>query len=247
MNFRKFRWLAGFAIAAVLLSSCNVGATPPPAQDVGAIQTQAFSLVLTQAADQATQTAAAVPPTPIPTNTIAPTNTVAVSTTDPFGIPTNTPFTFNTQQPGFTPQTGLLGTPTGTPGAYSTITTSNGCNWGEYVDESGPYDGKTILIGEEFVKSWEFINKGTCTWDEGYQFSFVEGVGNCNGPKYVVPKDYVIPKDGPFTKPGEYRTFSVLLRAPNQPGEYMWCFKMKDDAGQYFGSLVTTKIIAVLK
>lgn len=245
MNFRKFRWLAGFAVAAVLLSSCNVGATPPPAQDVGAIQTQAFSLVLTQAADQATQTAAAVPPTPIPTNTIAPTNTVAVSTTDPFGISTNTPFTFNTQQPGFTPQAGLLVTPTSSPGAYSTVTTKNGCNDGYLVGESNPYDGKTILIGEEFTKNWEFLNTGTCTWDEGYSFVFIEEFST--GPLYVLPKTYTIPKDGPFTKPGEYRTFSVPMRAPNKPGDYTWYFKIRDDAGQYFGSLVWVRIIAVLK
>ncbi len=247
MNFRKFRWLAGMTLAAVLLSACNMGATPPPTQDVGVIQTQAFAQVLTQAADQATQTAAAIPPTPLPANTLAPINTQpAFPTTDPFGIPTNTPFNFNTQQPGLTPQTGLLVTPTsGTPGAYSTVTTQNGCNNGYLVSESNPYDGKTVLIGEEFTKNWEFLNTGTCAWDEGYSFVFIEEFST--GPLYVLPKTYTIPKDGPFTKPGEYRTFSVPMRAPNKAGEYIWYFKLRDDAGQYFGSLVWVKIIAVLK
>lgn len=247
MNFRKFRWLTGSALVAVLLSSCNFGSTPPPTQDVGAIQTQAFAQVLTQAADQATQTAAAIPPTPFPTNTLPPVNTLpAIPTTDPFGIPTNTPFTFNTQQPGLTPQAGLLGTPTGTPGAYSTVTTKNGCSDGYLVSESNPYDGKTILINEEFTKQWEFLNTGTCAWDEGYSFVFIEEFST--GPKYALPKrDYVIPKEGPFTKPGEYRTFAVPMQAPNKPGEYIWYFKMRDDAGQYFGSLVWVKIVAVLK
>lgn len=244
MNVRKIRRLAGFAFAAVLISSCNIGATPPPAQDVGAIQTQAFSLVLTQAAEQSTQTAAAVPPTPLPTNTLAPINTVPVSTTSPFGIPTNTPFTFNTQQPGVTPGTGLLATPTGSPGPYSTVTTKNGCNDGYLVGESNPYDGKTILIGEEFTKGFEFLNTGTCAWDEGYSFVFIQEFSN--GPKYVLPKDYVIPKEGPFTKPGEYRTFFVPMKAPKEPGEYTWYFKMRDDAGQYFGSLVWVRVIAVV-
>ncbi|MBV6393192.1 MAG: hypothetical protein KPEEDBHJ_02428 [Anaerolineales bacterium] len=245
MKFRKIRRLAGFALAAALLSSCNMGATPPPTQDVGVIQTQAFGMVLTQAADQATQTAAAVPPTPLPTNTLAPINTPTLSTASPFGIPTNTPFSFNTQQPGFTPQAGLVGTPTGTPGAYSTVTTKNGCNDGWLSSESNPYDGKTIRINEEFVKSWEFVNTGSCAWDEGYTFAFVEEFST--GPRYVLPpKDYIIPKEGPFTKPGEYRTFSIAMKAPNKTGEYTWYFKLRDDAGQYFGSLVWVKIIAVV-
>jgi hypothetical protein len=242
MTFRKFRWLASVVLAAMLLNACNIGATSQPTQDVGAIQTQAFSLVLTQAAEQAALTAAAVPPTPFPTSTIAQINTLPTGpTADAFGILTNTPFNFNTQQPGLTPQLPLGVTPS--PGAYSTVTTKNGCNDGYLVSESNPYDGKTILINEEFTKSWEFLNTGTCAWDEGYSFVFIEEFST--GPKYVLPKDYTIPKAGPFTKPVEYRTFSVAMKAPNKPGEYIWYFKIRDDAGQYFGSLVWVKIVAV--
>lgn len=244
MNFRKFRWLMGFTLTAVLLSSCNLGATPPPTQDTGAIQTQAFGQVLTQVAEQATQTAAAVPPTPFPTNTVAPTNTLpAIPTSSAFGIPTNTPFTFNTQQPGLTPQVGGLSF-TATVGVYSTTTTKNGCNDGYLISESQPYDGKTILFNTEFTKSWDFLNTGTCAWDEGYTFAFIEEFST--GPKYVLPsKDYIIPKTGPFVEPGKTGTFSVLMRAPKDPGEYIWYFKIRDDAGQYFGSLVWVKVISV--
>jgi hypothetical protein len=243
MNFRKFRWLMGFTLIAVLISSCNFGATPPPTQDTGAIQTQAFGQVLTQVAEQATQTAAAVPPTPMPTNTAAPTNTLpAIPSSSAFGIPTNTPFTFNTQQPGLTPQSGLSFT--ATVGIYSTTTTKNGCNDGYLISESLPYDGKTILFNTEFTKSWDFLNTGTCAWDEGYTFAFVQEFST--GPLYVLPKkDFVIPKTGPFIEPGKTGTFSVPMRAPKEAGEYIWYFKLKDDAGQYFGSLVWVKIISV--
>ena len=244
MSFRKFRWLAGFALTALLISSCNIGATPPPTQDTGAIQTQAFGQVLTQVAEQATQTAAAVPPTPMPTFTVAPTNTLpAIPPTNEFGIPTNTPFTFNPQQTGLTPQTGLL-IATATVGAFSTVTTKNGCNDGYLISESLPYDGKTILLGTEFQKSWDFLNTGSCAWDEGYSFAFVQEFST--GPKYGNGKDYVIPKEGPFTKPGETRTFTVTLKAPKVPGEYIWYYKIKDDAGQFFGSLVWVKIVSVV-
>lgn len=244
MSFRKFRWLAGFTLTALLLSSCTIGATPPPTQDTGAIQTQAFGQVLTQVAEQATQTAAAVPPTPLPTFTVAPTNTLpAIPTSSAFGIPTNTPFTFNTQQPGLTPQTGSL-VATATVGVLGTVTTKNGCNDGYLISESNPYDGKTILLGTEFQKSWDFINTGSCAWDEGYSFAFVEEFST--GPRFGNGKDYIIPKEGPFTKPGETRTFTVTLKAPKVPGEYIWYYKIKDDAGQFFGSLVWVKIISVV-
>lgn len=245
MSFRTFRWSAGFILAAMLLSACNIGSTPPPTVDAGAIQTQAFGQVLTQVAQEGTQTAAAIPPTPLPTFTPAPTNTLpAIPTSSSFGIATNTPFTFNTQQPGLTPQAGSL-VATATVGVLSTVTTKNGCNDGYLISESQPYDGKTILLGTEFEKSWEFINTGTCDWDEGYSFAFIQEFST--GPKFGNGKDYVIPKGGAITKPGQTRVFTVTLKAPNTPGEYIWYYKIKDDAGQYFGSLVWVKIVSVIK
>src|SRR5690349_8651323 len=98
MKFRKSFWLVIILIPTIILSACNLGAAPAPTEDPGAIQTQAFNLVLTQAASQQTQTALAVPPTALPTNTALPTATFIT-----LGGSTITPFAFNTQQPGFTP------------------------------------------------------------------------------------------------------------------------------------------------
>jgi len=238
MKLRKLIWLPVMnLIAAIAISSCNIGAAPPT-EDPGAIQTQAFEIVLTQSALQQTETAAAIPPTALPTNTITATNTLpALPTSSIFS--TNTPFLLNTQQPGLTPLA-INGSPT-TVGVISTTTTKNGCNDGYLISESQPYDGKTILIGTVVDKSWEFINTGTCTWDEGYSFAFIQEFST--GGRFV--KDYVIQKGGTFTKPGETVTFSVTIKLPKEPGEYIWYYKLKDDAGQYFGSLVWTKLIAV--
>lgn len=244
MNFRKFHWLPGFILAAMLLSSCNIGATPLPTVDAGVIQTQAFGQVLTEVAQQATQTAAAIPPTPLPTFTLAPTNTLPViPSNSAFNIATNTPFAFNTQQPGFTPVSGPAVTTTA--GAYSTVTTKNGCNDGYLISESKPFDGTIMGVNVTFDKSWDFYNSGTCAWDEGYSFAFIPEFSTA--PPYTTRKDYVIPKNGVFTKPGESRTFKVTLQAPKNPGEYTWYFKIKDDAGQYFGSLVWVKIVTIGK
>src|SRR5687768_18589169 len=94
MKFRKLFWLPTILIFTIILSACNLGATPAPTEDPGAVQTQAFNLVLTQAASQQTQTALAVPPTQAPTNTLLPTATFIT-----LGGATITPFAFNTQQP----------------------------------------------------------------------------------------------------------------------------------------------------
>jgi hypothetical protein len=244
MISRKSILLSGTLLMIVALSACNMGATPPPTEDPGAIQTQAFNVVLTQVALNQTQTAQALPPTALPTNTAQPTATIgSIPTISIFG--TNTPFAFNTQQPGLTP----LALPTTAPtiGAYSTLTTQNGCNNGIMISESAPFDGATIKIGKEFNKSWTLLNTGTCDWDEGYTFSFrPEWSTSPEGASIgYFGKDEVIPKNGEFTKPGQQRTFTVNLKSPNKLGEYVWSWRLKDDAGNLFGSLVFIKFTAV--
>lgn len=245
MISRKSIWLVGTLLLTVVLSSCNMGATPPPTQDVGAIQTQAFSIVITQVALDQAQTAQALPPTALPTNTPQATPTLGlIPTASIFG--TNTPFAFNTQQPGLTP----LALPSTAPtvGAYATIQTSNGCNdgWGP-TKESDPYDGKTILRGMETTKSWDIYNSGTCTWDEGYSFTFRPEFSSSPEGAAIgyYGKDEVIGKNGVFTKPGETRTFTIKFKVPSKLGEYTWAFKLKDDAGNLFGPLVFVKFISV--
>lgn len=240
MKFRKMLWLVTLPlITSIVISACNLGATPAPTQDPGIVQTQAFEIAATQIALQQTQTVAAFSPTPLPTNTIMPTNTVAPLPTSGLFF-TNTPFALNTQQPGFTPLANS-GTPIATVGVISTTTTKNGCNDGYLISEGGPEDGKIMAISTEFQKSWEFINVGTCAWDEGYTFAFVEEFST--GGRFV--KDYTIPKGGTFIKPGEKFTFTVTLKTPKTPGDYIWYYKLKDDTGNYFGSLVWAKITAV--
>lgn len=234
MNFRKFGWLTGLTLAAVLISSCNIGATPAPTQDVGLIQTQAFGIVLTEAANQQTQTAAAIPPTPLPTFTALPTNTLVSIPTSAI-VGSATPFAFNTQQPGLTPQ--LLVTPT-VVGVISTVTTKNGCNDGQYGGETKPADGDYINSGAAFSKGWTINNIGECTWDEGYVFDYLEDYPL--GSPELVGYDIVLKKNTPedYTKPGYGQTFIVKLKAPKNPGEYKAYWKLKDETGNYFGPLV---------
>ena len=233
MKLRKLLWLMAVTMLAVILSSCNLNATPAPTQDLGAIQTQAFNLVLTQVALESS-------PTPLPTDTALPTATLATPATfAPVGGggATTTPFLFNTPLPGvgLTP----LASSVPTVGVYSTTTTQNGCNDGIMMAESKPFDGAVLQPGENFEKAFQFLNTGTCTWDEGYVFAFLS--------EFSTPgfkgSDIVIKKAEDFTKPGSSISFVLKLTADNKPGEYIGTWKLRDEGGNYFGSMVWVKYV----
>lgn len=244
MKSRKLIWLTMLTlIPAIVISSCNLGAAPAPTADPGILQTQAFEIVLTQQSLQQTQTAAAIPPTPLATNTLVATVIVGIVPTISFDI-TNTPFTLNTQQPGLTPQ--LLITPT--VGVVNTLTTLNGCNDGAYLGETKPFDKDSVKLGKEFSKGWTILNTGTCTWDEGFVFDYLQ---DYFPPEVDVSKlsGYDIPlrKNSPeeYTKKGHSQSFIVKLKAPNTAGQYKGYWKLRDDAGNYFGPLVYVWITVV--
>ncbi|MBI3161997.1 MAG: hypothetical protein HYZ23_05790 [Chloroflexi bacterium] len=235
MKFRKSIWVLGIWALAFFLRACNRGATPAPVatQDVGAIQTQAFNTVLTQVALQNS-------PTPLPSNTPESTATPLASPTfAPIGggFATNTPFLFNT------PDTNLLSTPVAsvapTTGVLATVTTKNGCNDGLLVSESKPFDGAVMSPGETFEKVFQFLNVGSCVWDEGYRFAFLTDFST---PGFK-GSDILIKKPEEFVKPGAKVTFSFILTANNKPGTYQGTWKMKDDEGNYFGSMVWVKYV----
>src|SRR5690349_12665898 len=127
MKLRKHIWLSGFLLVATTLSSCNLGATPAPTQDAAAIQSTALAQVLSTVSAQQTQTAAAIPPTALPTDTLVPTQTLQ-ATFPPVGGTT----TVGTLITGGTPIF------TVTPGSITTLTTKNGCNDALYMGED-PY------------------------------------------------------------------------------------------------------------
>ena len=230
MKFRKLIWLAGTTLLVVLLSACNLGATPAPAEDPGAIQTQAFSIVSTQAAVQQAQTEQALPPTSLPTNTPFSTPTLGGF---PTFAPVGTTLAFNTQQPGSTPLS--------TVGVVSTFTTKNGCNDGAFMAETEPFDKTVIAAGKEFSKGWSIQNTGTCAWDEGYSFAYLKELSSpeLNGDSIVLKKS--APDE--YTQPGYGQTYILKLTAPKDPGEYKGYWKLKDDTGNYFGPLVSVWII----
>lgn len=239
MKLSKTLWLIGVMVPSIILSACNLSATAVPTQDAGAIQTEAFNLVLTQAALQQTQTAQAIPPTAAPTNTFLPLATQGSIPTAAFQGG-NTPVPFNTQLPGFTP----LASPVPTLGSVATITTKNGCNDGTLVEESNPLDGAKLKNFTEFTKSWTIQNTGTCTWDEGYAFVFLKELSSPELKGY----DVVFTNRDAQTVPGNKNKYNLKLTAPGgktKEVEYVGYWKLRDDGGNFFGPMVWVKFISV--
>jgi hypothetical protein len=230
MQRKKLAWAVPVLLLAVGLTSCNIGKTPGPAADVNAIYTSAAGTMIAELNVQQTQTAQAIPPLPLAsptalaTFTPLPTFPIAPGTT-PFGI-AGTPFLLNTPIGGLTPLASLP------PGAFSNPV---GCDDAMLVGETVP-DGTKVDAFAVFKKSWNFVNTGTCTWDEGYSFAFKSG-------DRLQGVDVRFRFDNDFVKPGKGTAFTIELTAPGHIKEYKGYWQMKNDHGQWFGSLVWVDIV----
>jgi hypothetical protein len=229
MSLKKLIGMAVMVTLTILLSACNLGATPAPTQDVGLVYTQAAQLVATQFAMQQTQTALAVPPTPQPSPTAPavapaiPTFPVATSfgASTPFGGSTpfgaSTPFGVATQPGGFLPTATIRAlVPAATPG----------CDSATFIADLTVPDGTEFKPGRDFDKVWRIQNTGTCTWDDGYSFVYMGGSLDGYSLDFKT-------KDK-FVEPGETVDLGVHLTASLQPNTYQECWSMKNDKNQYF-------------
>jgi hypothetical protein len=224
MRSKKLAWLAITALAATALTACNIGAAPAPTVDVNAVYTSAAETLVASFSAQMTQTALAVPPTAIPTNTPLATFTL---------LPTFPP------PAGLTQITGLTPVSSGTPFVISTpASTLSGplCNDSAFVSDVTVPDGTVMKPGNDFVKIWAIKNTGTCTWDEGYVLTFISG-DKMDG--YDLP----LKKSSDFVAPGETHNFEINMTAHVAEGTYQGCWKMKDDQGFFFGTPLCYQIV----
>ncbi len=227
MNFKKLIWTFAAVLLAAALTSCNIGKAPEPTPDVNAIYTAAAATMVAGLSSQQTQTAQAMPPTATSTPLASPTPfpTFAIATGSiPFGTP-GTAIVFGT------PGTARPTLPSGT-GVFSYPV---GCNDATFIGETKPLDGTMMTAGKLFDKGWSMLNSGTCTWDEGYSFAFKSG-------DRMQGNDIKITQSADFTKPQHSQAFIVQMQVPNAQGHYKGFWQMKDDQGNWFGSIVYVDI-----
>jgi len=230
--------LLAMLTAALILSSCNIGAQATPTVDINAINTAIVGTTIAQFSAQFTQTALAVPTnTPAPTNPPQELPTFALPTLNTSGttaLPTvsfiTTPGSIITPLPAFT----QLASPAA-PAATQAL--GDSCNNSAFEADVTIPDGTVLKGGEDFQKIWRIRNTGTCTWDEGYALVYIGG----SNPD-LDPYTFEFKKSSDFVPGGTVKDIGVNLTAPCTPGKYEGHWRMRSDSGYYFGTIVSVYI-----
>lgn len=235
MFVRKFprQTLLTLLTAALILTACNVGTAPAPTLDVNAINTAIVGTTVAQFSAQFTQTALAVPPTPIPTNTPVPLPTLGLATANPNALPTISFDTTGTTPIGGTPLPGF--TPLASP-ASTTKSLGDSCNNSVFEGDVTIPDGSILKPGEDFKKVWAIRNTGTCTWDDGYALVFI------GGNQEIDPYNFEFKKSSDFVSSGQGVNIGINLTAPLKEGKYEGHWRMRNDQGYYFGTVLSVYI-----
>lgn len=146
------------------------------------------------------------PPTPLPTITPV-----------PQVIPTWTPIPTATPEP--------------TPTAVAAITSTD-CRLGSaFVSDVTIPDNTKVKAGQEFTKTWQLRNTGSCPWGDGYFLVFA-GKERMSAPDRVPV---------PATAPGGTAEISVTFTAPAEVGSHRSDWQMwvsNSEQGERFGTVV---------
>jgi hypothetical protein len=112
--------------------------------------------------------------------------------------------------------------------ATQTPTQSSCEDKAHFVTDVNYPDGTEIQAGEEFTKTWRLQNTGTCTWNDGYAVVFERGDALGGPASKSLTNDPVPPQ-------AEVEV-SVALKAPDASGIYQGYWRLRDAAGQKFGT-----------
>lgn len=237
--------LISLLTAALLLTACG-GTTPEPTMDVNALSTALVGTTVAQLSVQFTQTALAMPTnTPVPTATQVIAPTLVLPTLDTSGIPS--PTLDAAALPTFsfvnTPVVGATSAPV-LPTSAAPATAALGDSRNSLVFEGDVTipDGETIKPGTNFQKIWAVRNTGTCTWDDGYSFVYIAG-----SQPDLDPYTFEFKKSSDFVAAGQGVNLAINLTTPCTPGKYEGHWRMRNDKGFYFGTILSVYVTVVDK
>jgi hypothetical protein len=234
MRLKKYLWLTTAILLALDLVSCNISKAPEPTADANAVYTSVAGTMIAQMSDQLTQTAQAVPPTPLASPTLAltlpPVPTILVEAT--LASP-------STNAVGSIPPLTALTSVSGTPAAIGTPSSSTavGCADSIFVADITIPDDTVEKANTVFQKVWRMKNTGTCAWGNGFKFTFAYGAKMGTGNPTITLTANSVPAGGS-------KDFGISLTAPSIPNTYTGCWKMQTDQGYWFGqaACVTIKV-----
>ena len=96
----------------------------------------------------------------------------------------------------------------------------------QFVRDVTVSDGTLFEPGESFTKTWRLRNSGTCTWSKDYALVHSAGYSLLGPDVMVLPTE---------VEPGELIDLSMSLKAPSIDGSYDGYWKLRNDAGAFFG------------
>jgi len=130
-----------------------------------------------------------------------------------------------TQPPTATPS--LTPEPTASPTVTLTpAPTQTGFDQVEFVFDVTVPDGTSYAPGEAFVKTWRLKNIGTTTWNASYSLVFISGAQMNGAPSTPLSGD---------VPPGSTVDVSVSLVAPNQSGDQVGYWMLRNTSQKNFG------------
>lgn len=99
------------------------------------------------------------------------------------------------------------------------------------LDDQNMTAPPVLQPNQQFSKGWRLRNTGTCAWQPNFAVAYVNG--NRDGAQ-MQGQPVQLFKTVP---PGETIDVTANLVAPNAYGTFQGFWKMRDDAGQYFGEV----------
>ncbi len=96
------------------------------------------------------------------------------------------------------------------------------------------HDGTHMAPGQEFIKTWKVKNNGPCPWGAGYALTYA-GYTNQMSGQFIAFTEVI--------QTGQEVEVSVQFKAPDQAGEYLSAWTMKNAAGVTFPEIIFVKIL----
>jgi hypothetical protein len=114
----------------------------------------------------------------------------------------------------------------------TTSVTTGGCDNSVYVADVTIPDNTAVTPGQSITKTWRVQNTGTCTWSTAYKIIFA--YGDAMGGQATALSASVAP--------GATIDVSVVMTAPTKAGKAEGTWRLANDKGQPFGTVLTIVI-----
>jgi len=115
----------------------------------------------------------------------------------------------------------------------SVLPSGSRCNDAIFVNDMTIPDGTVMSPEKEYRKTWRFKNTGTCRWTTSYAIGFAYG-SKMGGSDTKLPNS---------VDPGYTVDVSIEITAPKDNGWYSGWWRLKSEAGDYFGDFVFISIL----